>query len=233
MSTTITNLPETSKVNGSDYLVLDQSDKTVKSTVSNFLTDTGVVLATQLKDTDGYKFIGECPDVATLRTIEPDFPGQVIRLKSYYSDIESGGNRLFRSSNTPGLVDNGGTIFTTTSGYAWVCVNTNEASLEDFGARTGVDATDVFRRAVNSSITKLSSNLSEIILTDNIVITRGDLELWLPNTIILWNAPEGHIPDRTGSSNTTNYRFPRYYCVQGKCWKLDRLFCVNKPDKQG
>lgn len=51
MSTTITNLPETSKVNGSDYLVLDQPDKTVKSTVSNFLTDTGVVLATQLKDT--------------------------------------------------------------------------------------------------------------------------------------------------------------------------------------
>lgn len=57
MSTTITNLPETSKVNGSDYLVLDQSDKTVKSTVSNFLTDTGVVLATQLKDTDGAKLI--------------------------------------------------------------------------------------------------------------------------------------------------------------------------------
>lgn len=53
MSTTITNLPETSKVNDSDYLVLDQPDKTVKSTVSNFLADTGVVLATQLKDTDG------------------------------------------------------------------------------------------------------------------------------------------------------------------------------------
>lgn len=58
MSTTITNLPETSKVNGSDYLVLDQPDKTVKSTVSNFLTDTGVVLATQLKDTDGTNLIG-------------------------------------------------------------------------------------------------------------------------------------------------------------------------------
>lgn len=42
MSTTITNLPETSKVNDSDYLVLDQPDKTVKSTVSNFLTDTPV-----------------------------------------------------------------------------------------------------------------------------------------------------------------------------------------------
>lgn len=53
MSTTITNLPETSKVNTSDYLVLDQSDKTVKSTVSNFLTDAGVVLASQLKDTSG------------------------------------------------------------------------------------------------------------------------------------------------------------------------------------
>lgn len=57
MSTTITNLPETSKVNDSDYLVLDQSDKTVKSTVSNFLTDTGVVLATQLKDTNGADLI--------------------------------------------------------------------------------------------------------------------------------------------------------------------------------
>ncbi|HAZ7467268.1 TPA: hypothetical protein J7723_001594 [Escherichia coli] len=57
MSTTITNLPETSKVNGSDYLVLDQPDKTVKSTVSNFLADTGVVLATQLKDTDGADLI--------------------------------------------------------------------------------------------------------------------------------------------------------------------------------
>lgn len=45
MSTTITNLPETSKVNGSDYLVLDQPDKTVKSTVSNFLTNIGVVAA--------------------------------------------------------------------------------------------------------------------------------------------------------------------------------------------
>lgn len=53
MSTTITNLPETSKVNSSDYLVLDQPDKTVKSTVSNFLADTGVVLATQLKDISG------------------------------------------------------------------------------------------------------------------------------------------------------------------------------------
>ncbi|HCJ8320405.1 TPA: hypothetical protein NV660_003982 [Escherichia coli] len=57
MSTTITNLPETSKVNDSDYLVLDQPDKTVKSTVSKFLTDTGVVLATQLKDTDGADLI--------------------------------------------------------------------------------------------------------------------------------------------------------------------------------
>lgn len=57
MSTTITNLPETSKVNGSDYLILDQPDKTVKSTVSKFLTDTGVVLATQLKDTDGADLI--------------------------------------------------------------------------------------------------------------------------------------------------------------------------------
>lgn len=57
MSTTITNLPETSKVNDSDYLVLDQPDKTVKSTVSNFLTDTGVVLATQLKDTDGAEMV--------------------------------------------------------------------------------------------------------------------------------------------------------------------------------
>lgn len=190
-------------------------------------------LRSELSRNDGYKFIGECPDVSTLRTIKPDFPGQLIRLKSYYSDIESGGNRLFRSSNAPGLVDNGGTIFTATGGYAWVCINTNEASLEDFGARPGVDATDAFRRAVNSSITKLSSNLSEIILTDNIVITRGDLELWLPNTVILWNAPEGHIPDRAGSSNATNYRFPGIIAFRGSVGNLIDTFVLTNQISKG
>lgn len=187
----------------------------------------------ELAASDGFKLIGECPSVVALRTIEPDFPGQVIRLKSYYSDIESGGNRLFRSSNASGLVDNGGTVFTTTGGYAWVCVNPNEASLEDFGARPGVDATDAFRRAVNSSVTKLSSNLSEIILTDNIVITRGDLELWLPDTVILWNAPEGHIPDRTGSSNTTNYRFPGIIAFRGSVGNLIDTFVLTNQISKG
>lgn len=70
MSTTITNLPETSKVNGSDYLVLDQPDKTVKSTVSNFLTDIGVVLSTQLKDTNGADLIGS-PHSGTLAQMLP------------------------------------------------------------------------------------------------------------------------------------------------------------------
>lgn len=85
MSTTITNLPETSKVNGSDYLVLDQPDKTVKSTVSNFLTDTGVVLATQLKDTEGVSMVGGIAmeldsqdDLATNTTVE----GRLVAVKN-------------------------------------------------------------------------------------------------------------------------------------------------------
>lgn len=109
MSTTITNLPETSKVNDSDYLVLDQSDKTVKSTVSNFLTDTGVVLATQLKDISGATKYPELQmsrwrDEGDVRGwgIAPSNPDNSSLINGAISELSSrgGGELLFR---TPGV----------------------------------------------------------------------------------------------------------------------------------
>lgn len=177
-------------------------------------------LRDELAEYDGFRLIGECPDMATLRTIEPYFPGQAIRLKSYYSDIESGGDRFFRSVDPAGKVDNGGTMIVTNGGAVWQAEEIHDITLEDFGARSGVDATDALRRAVNSPAMRITSKLSEIILTDNSVFTRSNISIDMPDTLVLWDAAAGHTPDRTGSSNPTNYRFPGIIAFRGSLGEI-------------
>ncbi|WP_250146410.1 phage tailspike protein, partial [Escherichia coli] len=126
-----------------------------------------------LKSDDGYKYIGECKDISTLRTIEPSYDGQVIRLRGYYSDSYSGGGRFFRSVNPDGLTDNGGTIIFTSEGNVWKSDDIYNVMLEDFGAKDGADNTEAFHKAINSPAKKITTNIKELILTNNIVITRG------------------------------------------------------------
>lgn len=177
-------------------------------------------LRTQLGNTDGFRLLGECPDLSTLRETEPKSIGQLIRLKSYYSDIKSGGDRFFRGVDPAGKVDNGGTIIVTNGGSVWQAEEIHDVTLEDFGARSGVDATDALRRAVNSPATRITSKLSEIILTDNSVFTRSNISIDMPDTVVLWNAATGHTPDRTGSSNPTNYRFPGIIAFRGSLGEI-------------
>ncbi|MCM6052531.1 hypothetical protein M4B86_24440 [Klebsiella pneumoniae] len=173
-------------------------------------------LRTQLGNTDGFRLLGECPDVATLRQTEPKSIGQLIRVKSYYSDIKSGGDRFFRSVDPAGKVDNGGTIIVTNGGSVWQAEEIHDITLEDFGARSGVDATDALRRAVNSPATRITSNLSEIILTDNSVFTRSNISIDMPDTVVLWNAATGHVPER----ESTNYRFPGIIAFRGSLGEI-------------
>lgn len=170
----------------------------------------------ELSDVDGFSLLGECPDVATLRETEPKSVGQLIRLKSYYSDIKSGGDRFFRSVDPAGKVDNGGTIIVTNGGSVWQAEEIHDITLEDFGARSGVDATDALRRAVNSPATRITSNLSEIILTDNSVFTRSNISIDMPDTVVLWNAATGHVPER----ESTNYRFPGIIAFRGSLGEI-------------
>ena len=96
----------------------------------------------QLAASDGYKFIGECPDISTLRTIEPTIIGQLIRVKNYYSD-KFGGGGFFRSVNPGSLVDDGGLYIKTTDGAVWRrCVKNKQVSSEDYGCWDGNTGTD-------------------------------------------------------------------------------------------
>lgn len=159
MSTTITNLPETSKVNGSDYLVLDQPDKTVKSTVSNFLTNTGVVLATQLKDTDGLKLIGQCESFSELQSVIPEYEGQRIFLKGWHSGSVLGSGWFMAESTTQ--ADNGGTIAGSGS-LKWVKIETDINSYTFGALPTDTDFLNPVQAAFDASAyTKYTVNFTE------------------------------------------------------------------------
>ncbi|EQA1593827.1 TPA: phage tail fiber protein [Enterobacter hormaechei] len=96
----------------------------------------------QLAASDGYKYIGECPDISTLRSIEPTTLGQLIRVKNYYSD-KFGGGGFFRSVNPGSLVEDGGLYIKTSGGAVWRrCVKNKQVSTEEYGCWDGNTGSD-------------------------------------------------------------------------------------------
>lgn len=75
-------------------------------------------LRSDLIKTDGEKYIGVCPDISTLRTIEPSFVGQNITVRGYYSDTPGlGGGTFIAFSSSE--ADDGVNIFVTPGGKRW------------------------------------------------------------------------------------------------------------------
>ncbi len=72
---------------------------------------------------DGFKYVGQCPDVPTLRTIEPTTNGQRILLCEYTAGTGYGGGQLRAVLDGRSYTDNGVTVFKTTGGAAWIRVN--------------------------------------------------------------------------------------------------------------
>ncbi len=83
-SVKISELPSADTLTEDDLIVIDQPDNTKKATlfqVLNHLEDSvGQSTLAVLAQPDGWKLIGKCPDIATLRTINPSSPGQSIVL---------------------------------------------------------------------------------------------------------------------------------------------------------
>ncbi|KDU64344.1 phage head-binding domain-containing protein [Escherichia coli] len=81
--------------------------------------DQGIIrLKEEIAKDDGEKYIGICPDVFTLRTIEPSFVGQNITVRGYYSDTPGlGGGTFIAFSSSE--ADDGVNIFVTPGGKRW------------------------------------------------------------------------------------------------------------------
>lgn len=152
---------------------------------------------------------------------------------SRHSEGVNGGGGYYVASSKDGLADNGGTIIFSDT-VAWVYEDAyGTVTLEHFGAIEGSDNTIAFRNAVNSPAQIVTTKLKEVILTDNCVFTRGNVQILMPDTTILWNAAEGHIPDRTGSSNASNYRFPGIIAFRGVLGSVIDSYTIQNQINKG
>lgn len=89
---------------------------------------------------DGFKLIGRCPDVITLRAIEPTTPRQIINLASYNSGWSiniskpSGGGDFYFDERDNSSIDDGVITFVTASGARWKRIITGDVTFEMAGA---------------------------------------------------------------------------------------------------
>ncbi|MCE9899650.1 phage tailspike protein [Raoultella terrigena] len=72
-----------------------------------------------LSEYDGLKLVGRCPDIATLRTIEPTDREQRIDVVEYASGNEIGGGYFHYDSTDTTTADNGVTVIVTAGGKRW------------------------------------------------------------------------------------------------------------------
>lgn len=109
--------------------------------VAGFVMRTDVVLRDALAADDGAKLVGACPDIATLRTIEPETDRQSISVVGYYTDTPLMGGGTFRYvASDSSSADNGGSVIVTTGGKRWHRVTVgffDGYSPKQFGCRGG------------------------------------------------------------------------------------------------
>ncbi|MEM5524270.1 hypothetical protein [Enterobacter hormaechei] len=91
---------------------------------------------------DGERFIGLCPDIATLRTVEPVSDGQRITLREHTAGTGKGGGQFRSVLSGSSYTDNNGTIIKTTGGAAWLRINADILNPLMFGALGDGEADD-------------------------------------------------------------------------------------------
>lgn len=82
-------------------------------------------LRNQLNESDGFKLIGKCDDISTLRTIEPDVDGQRIFVEKHTTSIapnesgDSGGGWFYADLADSTTNDDNGVVIITSGGNRW------------------------------------------------------------------------------------------------------------------
>lgn len=124
---------------------------------SGYVPRTDVALRTEIGGADGARMIGACPDVATLRTIEPTTNGQRIPVIGYLSSHPlRGGSDWYADTTDTVSVDNGVDCIVTIGGKRWKRRNVAFLTLADCGLAGDnvVDDTAGFNRAISYSQAK-------------------------------------------------------------------------------
>lgn len=139
---------------------LDRANKLVSF---NNLGDPVVVLPqsgsasdvmTLLAGSDGFKYIGRCPSVSSLRATEPTINKQMISLVEYTAGTGYGGGILWYDNTDTTSADNGVDVFVTTGGKRWKRLS-SRITLLDAGGVPGADSSIAVQRLVDAKKGKL------------------------------------------------------------------------------
>lgn len=95
---------------------------------------------------DGFKYVGQCPDIATLRTIEPESAGQRIILRQHTAGTGLGGGSFRSVVDGTGYEDDNGVVIKTDGGSVWLRVNADIVNPLMFGATGGSDDTTALQQ---------------------------------------------------------------------------------------
>ncbi|MEN4214155.1 hypothetical protein [Serratia marcescens] len=127
----------------------------------------------ELAQPDGAKYIGRCPDVATLRTIEPSVANQRLDLVRYGAGYAGGGSDIYYDPNDTSSPDDGIMTFVTPGGARWKRPNTGEIPLEWAGYNPSAsNAAAALQRIINLivSIAVKTSSFADLPM---IVVKKG------------------------------------------------------------
>lgn len=131
---TLSNKNQVISYNGVLYKLLNSvtSYTTTGTTSTSWAKDAlyfGVADLVNISSLDGLKYVGKCPDLTTLATIEPTFNGQRVEVESFSSSWSSsayglpigGGTFIYVAAfSSSKYAADGGTIVVTTGGKVWI-----------------------------------------------------------------------------------------------------------------
>ncbi|MES1121598.1 phage tail fiber protein [Enterobacter hormaechei] len=130
----------------------------------------------ELAKPDGEKYIGECPDIATLRTIEPSFDKQRITVREHTVGLgKTGGGVFWYDATDTTSTDNNGHYIVTTAGARWKRKEV-DVKPEHFGYNTTYtgDQTSLLQAAIYFAVEKnrkfIGSTRNTIYITSTIYI---------------------------------------------------------------
>ncbi|MCZ3534650.1 hypothetical protein LRS35_26405, partial [Klebsiella variicola] len=129
------------------------------SDVTHFVLMDGDTLRQNLGSSDGFKLVGKCPNISTLRTIEPSYSGQSIILEKCDADGVLLNVQLHHDPYDIFSPDDGFSVFVTPGGARWKPDLTHGHNVALAGLKRDLsNLADCFDRVRDSIINRIKAN---------------------------------------------------------------------------